>query len=137
MHLAIAYRPIAEHGTEGQYRFNRVAQNCLQWGARDERLFGPLPRQRFKWFWKTIQARVHVATITNIPEGVGAGSARRDRVTLARTNAIGGTNVFPAEIAIPPKVDRSKLRPGVSGNATVFAKDAGVIGIIAGILLWV
>lgn len=80
--------------------------------------------------------RVHVATITNIPEGVGQGQLAVSG-TLARTNAIGGTNVFPAEIAIPPKVDRSKLRPGVSGNATVFAKDAGVIGIIAGILLWV
>ena len=57
--------------------------------------------------------------------------------TLARTNAIGGTSVFPAAISIPASVDSHSLRLGMSGTATVFAKNAGAIGLIASILMWV
>jgi multidrug resistance efflux pump len=80
--------------------------------------------------------RLHKATVTAIPEGVGQGQIAVSGM-LARTTAIGGATTFPAEISIPASVDRSSLRLGVSGNATVFAKDAGVIGLIAWILLWI
>ena len=79
--------------------------------------------------------RLHKATVTGIPEGVGQEIAVSG--TLARTTAIGGATTFPAEISIPADVDRGNLRLGTSGTATVFAKDAGVIGIIAWVLLWV
>ena len=80
--------------------------------------------------------RLHKATVTGIPEGVGQGQIAVSG-TLARTTAIGGATTFPAEISIPADVDRGNLRLGTSGTATVFAKDAGEIGIIAWVLLWV
>ena len=80
--------------------------------------------------------RLHRATVTAIPEGVGQGQIAVSGM-LARTNAIGGATTFPAEISIPAGVDRGSLRLGISGTATVLAKDAGVIGIIAWVLLWV
>jgi multidrug resistance efflux pump len=80
--------------------------------------------------------RLHHGKITEIVEGVGQGQIAVSG-TLARTNAIGGTSVFPAAISIPPDVDPHSLRLGMSGTATVFAKNAGVIGLIATILIWV
>jgi multidrug resistance efflux pump len=80
--------------------------------------------------------RLHKATISAIPEGVGQGQIAVSG-TLARTTAIGGTGVYPAEISLPRDIDRGSLRLGMSGKATVFADNAGVIGIIAWILIWV
>ena len=64
-------------------------------------------------------------------------TSKRRAVTLARTNAIGGNSLYPAMISIPSQLNRENLRLGVSGTATVYAENAGVIGIIATILLWV
>jgi multidrug resistance efflux pump len=80
--------------------------------------------------------RLHDATISAIPEGVGQGQVAVSG-TLARTSAIGGTNVYPAVISIPRDINRGSLRLGMTGKATVFADNAGVIGIIAWILIWV
>jgi multidrug resistance efflux pump len=80
--------------------------------------------------------RLHHGKITEIVEGVGQGQIAVSG-TLARTNAIGGTSVFPAVISIPANVDPHSLRLGMSGTATVFAENAGVIGLIATILIWV
>jgi hypothetical protein len=68
--------------------------------------------------------------------GVGQGQIAVSG-TLARTNAIGGATVFPAEISIPDGIDRDGLRLGMSGSATAFADNAGVIGLLASILVWV
>jgi hypothetical protein len=57
--------------------------------------------------------------------------------TLARTTALGGATVFPAVISIPDGMNRDQLRLGMSGNATAFASNAGVIGLLASILVWV
>jgi hypothetical protein len=38
---------------------------------------------------------------------------------------------------IPQNIDRDLVRPGMSGTATVFSPNAGVIGLISSILLWV
>lgn len=80
--------------------------------------------------------RIHEATIKAIPEGVGQGQIAVSG-TLARTTAIGGTNQYPAEISIPPTYEKSALKLGMSGNATAFAANAGVIGLLAKILVWV
>jgi hypothetical protein len=45
--------------------------------------------------------------------------------------------VFPAEISIPDGMSRDSLRLGMSGSATAFADNAGVIGLLASILVWV
>jgi len=76
-----------------------------------------------------------------ISEPALASKRRRQIVTqsgtIARTNAIGGTTVFPAAISIPDEMSRDSLRLGMSGSATAFAANAGVIGLLASILVWV
>jgi multidrug resistance efflux pump len=80
--------------------------------------------------------RIYHAKITGIPKGVGQGQIAVSG-TLARTNAIGGATAFPAEISIPEDMSRDSLRLGMSGSATAFAGNAGVIGLLASILVWV
>ena len=70
-----------------------------------------------------------------IPRGIGQGQIATSG-TLARTNAIGGATVFPAEISIPDEMSRESLRLGMSGSATAFSENAGVIGLLASILVW-
>ncbi|MCK1516006.1 hypothetical protein IVB22_26305 [Bradyrhizobium sp. 190] len=57
--------------------------------------------------------------------------------TLARTTALGGATVFPAVISIPDGMSRDSLRLGMSGSATAFSDKAGVIGLLASILVWI
>jgi multidrug resistance efflux pump len=80
--------------------------------------------------------RIYHATINAIPRGIGQGQIAVSG-TLARTTALGGTTAFPAEISIPQEMSRESLRLGMSGNATVFAGNAGVIGLLASILVWI
>jgi multidrug resistance efflux pump len=80
--------------------------------------------------------RIYRARITAIPKGIGQGQVAVSG-TLARTNALGGATVFPAEISIPEGMNRDQLRLGMSGRATAFAGNAGVIGLLASILVWV
>ena len=80
--------------------------------------------------------RIYHAKIIEIPKGVGQGQVATSG-TLARTNAIGGTIVFPATISVPDEMSRDSLRLGMSGNATAFAENAGVIGLLASILVWI
>ena len=80
--------------------------------------------------------RIYHARITAIPKGVGQGQIAVSG-TLARTTALGGTSAFPAEISIPDEMSRESLRLGMSGTATAFAGNAGVVGLLASILVWV
>jgi multidrug resistance efflux pump len=80
--------------------------------------------------------RIYHAKITAIPKGVGQGQVAVSG-TLARTTALGGTSAFPAEISVPDEMNRESLRLGMSGNATAFAENAGVIGLLASILVWI
>jgi multidrug resistance efflux pump len=80
--------------------------------------------------------RVYHAKIIAIPRGIGQGQIAVSG-TLARTNALGGATVFPAVISIPEEMGRESLRLGMSGSATAFASNAGVIGLLAYILVWV
>jgi len=80
--------------------------------------------------------RIYHAKITDIPKGVGQGQIATSG-TIARTNAIGGATVFPAAISIPDGMSPDSLRLGMSGSATAFAGNAGVIGLLASILVWV
>jgi len=79
---------------------------------------------------------IYHAKITGIPKGVGQGQIAASG-TLARTTALGGASVFPAEISVPDEMSRDTLRLGMSGNATAFAANAGVIGLLASILVWI
>jgi multidrug resistance efflux pump len=83
-----------------------------------------------------VPGRIYHTKIKAIPKGVGQGQIAVSG-TLARTNALGGTTVFPAEISIPDEMSRESLRLGMSGSATAFAHNAGVIGLLASILVWI
>jgi hypothetical protein len=80
--------------------------------------------------------RIYHARITAIPKGIGQGQVAVSG-TMARTNALGGATVFPAVISIPDGMNCDQLRLGMSGSATAFAGNAGVIGLLASILVWV
>jgi multidrug resistance efflux pump len=79
---------------------------------------------------------IYRAKIEGIPRGIGQGQIAVSG-TLARTNAIGGASAFPAEISVPESLSRESLRLGMSGNATAFAANAGVIGLLSSILVWI
>lgn len=80
--------------------------------------------------------RIYHATVIAIPRGIGQGQIAVSG-TLASTNALGGATVFPAVISIPDGMSRDSLRLGMSGSGTAFAGNAGVIGLLASILVWV
>jgi multidrug resistance efflux pump len=83
-----------------------------------------------------VPGRIYHATISAIPRGIGQGQVAVSG-TLARTNTFGGATVFPAEISIPDEMNREQLRLGMSGSATAFSDKAGVIGLLASILVWI
>ncbi|MEH2518226.1 multidrug resistance efflux pump [Bradyrhizobium sp. AZCC 1610] len=83
-----------------------------------------------------VPGRIYHAKITAIPKGIGQGQVAVSG-TLARTTSLGGAAAFPAEISVPDQMSRDSLRLGMSGNATAFAQNAGVIGLLASILVWV
>jgi multidrug resistance efflux pump len=79
---------------------------------------------------------VYHAKILAIPKGVGQGQIAVSG-TLARTNALGGATAFPAVISIPDEMSRESIRLGMSGSATAFSENSGVIGLLASILVWI
>jgi len=94
------------------------------------------PGARAKLVFDDDPGRIHEAAVTAIPQGVGQGQIAVSG-TLARVGSIGGAKVYPAAISIPKTMDRSRLRLGMPGTATVFADNAGVIGLLMSILVWI
>jgi multidrug resistance efflux pump len=80
--------------------------------------------------------QIYHSTISAIPRGVGQGQVSVSGM-LARVGSVGGASAYPAVISIPDGVEQDQLRLGMSGNATVFAKNAGVIGTLMSILVWI
>jgi len=83
-----------------------------------------------------LPGRIYHARVIAIPKGIGQGQVAVSG-TLAKTSALGGATVFPAEISIPDDMSRDSLRLGMSGSATAFSPKAGVIGLLASILVWI
>lgn len=94
------------------------------------------PGATVRLFFGSNPGRLYEARVLDIPTGVGEGEIAVSG-TLARIGSIGGTNAYPAVISLPKDADATLLRLGTSGGATVFSETAGVIGLIAHILLWV
>src|SRR3954453_3576393 len=82
-----------------------------------------------------VPGRIFHAAVLTIPKGIGQGQVAVSG-TLARTNALGGATVFPAVISIPDDMSRESLRLGMSVSATAFSPNAGVIVVLASILVW-
>jgi multidrug resistance efflux pump len=89
-----------------------------------------------KLVFDNVPGRIYQTTIVGIPRGVGQGQIAVSGM-IARVGSIGGANAYPAEIAIPKDMDREQLRLGMPGSATAFADNAGVIGLLMSILVWV
>jgi multidrug resistance efflux pump len=80
--------------------------------------------------------RIFHAKVIAIPPGVGQGQLAVSG-TLARVGSIGGAKAYPAEISIPDGIGKAQLKLGMPGTATVFAENAGVIGILKSIIIWI
>jgi hypothetical protein len=80
--------------------------------------------------------RVYETKVLDIARGIGQGQLAVSG-TLARVGSGGITTEYPVRLDIPQNIDRDLIRPGMSGSATVLSPNAGVIGTIASILLWV
>ena len=94
------------------------------------------PGAKVKLVFDDDPGRIHEATILTIPQGTGEGQMAVSG-TMAHASSIRGAKTYPAVISIPKGLDRNRLRLGMPGTATVFADNAGVIGIIMSILVWV
>jgi multidrug resistance efflux pump len=94
------------------------------------------PGAAVKLVFDDVPGRIYQAKIVDIPRGVGQGQVAVSGM-LARVGSIGGAKAYPAQISIPNDVDRTRLRLGMPGSATVFADNAGVIGILMSILVWI
>jgi multidrug resistance efflux pump len=120
------------------------ARSVMSFIVRDEitivGMFSPngfqtiAPGARVKLVFDNDPGRIHEARIDTIPEGIGQGQVAVSGV-LARAGSIGGAKAFPAVISIPDSVDRGKLRLGIPGTATVFAENAGVVGLLMSVLV--
>ncbi|UZE46860.1 biotin/lipoyl-binding protein [Rhodopseudomonas sp. P2A-2r] len=80
--------------------------------------------------------RVFKARILVIPRGVGQGQMAVSG-QLARVGSIGGAQGYPAVISVPDGYDSTQLRLGMSGSAWALAENAGPIGIIMSVIVWV
>ena len=80
--------------------------------------------------------RIYEGKILEIPHGVGQGQVAVSGM-LARSDAVRAAKTYPARISIPDDLAQSQLRLRMPGSATVFSPKAGVIGILASILVWI
>lgn len=80
--------------------------------------------------------RIFNASIVEIPRGVGQGQIAVSG-QLARVGSIGGAQGYPAVISIPKDYDKARLRLGMPGSAWAIAENAGPIGIIMSVIVWV
>lgn len=94
------------------------------------------PAARVKIVFDSHPGRVFEAKVLNIPRGVGQGQVAVSG-TLARVGSIGGAKTYPAEVSVPDGIDKAQLRLGMPGTATVFAENAGVIGLLMSIIVWI
>jgi multidrug resistance efflux pump len=76
------------------------------------------------------------AEIIGIPMGVGQGQVAVAG-TLPRAGDLGGASSFPAVLSMPAELPRDSLRLGMSGVGAAISPDAGPIGILATIMVWV
>ena len=94
------------------------------------------PNAAVKIVFDNHPGRIFHAKVVEIPRGIGEGQVAVSG-TLARVGAIGGTKAYPAVISIPDGIDKAQLRVGMPGTATVFAANAGVIGLLMSIIVWI
>jgi multidrug resistance efflux pump len=93
------------------------------------------PGAPVKLVFDNAPGHVYDSTVTAIPRGIGQGEIATSG-TLAQVSTGGGATVYPATLSVPPDFDRQQLRLGMPGRATVFAQNAGLVGLIGLIMVW-
>jgi len=94
------------------------------------------PGAAVKLVFDSRPGRIYHAKILEIPQGVGQGEVAVSGM-LAKSGSVSGVKAYPARISIPDDLDPTQLRLGMPGTATVFADNAGVIGLLMSILVWI
>ena len=94
------------------------------------------PNAAVKIVFDNHPGQIFHANVVGIPRGVGEGQIAVSG-TIARVGSIGGTKAYPAVISIPGGIDRAQLRVGMPGTATVYAENAGAIGLLMSIIVWI
>jgi multidrug resistance efflux pump len=120
---------------------NRAALSFI--GADEIALVGIFPQNGFaaiepgttvKMVFANQLGIVYTSTVDIIFRGVGEGQMLASG-GLERVSSAGVATEFPVGIKLPPNIDRDLLRPGVSGKATVFAPNAGIVGALGDVLI--
>ena len=81
------------------------------------------PGARVQFALSNNPGHLYNSTIGDIVTGVGEGQIATSG-TLARVTSLPMTADYPALINRPKEIERSALRPGMSGTATVYAPDS-------------
>jgi multidrug resistance efflux pump len=79
---------------------------------------------------------VYYSAIADVLRGIGQGQIAVSGA-LARAETVGTSTTYPASIVVPKNIDPDMLRLGMVGTATVISDQAGPIGFLATVLLWV
>jgi multidrug resistance efflux pump len=79
---------------------------------------------------------VYYSAIADVLRGIGQGQIAVSGA-LTRAETVGTSTTYPASIVVPKNIDPDVLRLGMVGTATVISDQAGPIGFLATVLLWV
>ena len=93
------------------------------------------PGARVRMALSSAPGKIYESEVLDIFSGIGQGQVSVSGA-LPSIGSIGATQEYGVRLAIPKETSRESLRLGMSGTATVFAEDAGAIGLLANILLW-
>ncbi len=74
--------------------------------------------------------------VREVFSGIDQGQVAASGI-LPSIGSIGASREYGVRLVVPDDLPSETLRLGMSGSATVFAEDAGAIGILALILLWI
>lgn len=114
-----------------------VADDIMIIGVFDQNGFKNIKRGApVKLVFANRPGEVHYSKIGDVLRGTGQGQVAVSG-TLARAETVGTSSTYPARIDVPKDMDPDMLRLGMVGTATVISDNAGPIGFLATILLWV
>ena len=114
-----------------------LADDIMIVGIFDQNGFKHIkPGASVKFAFLSQPGEVHHSVVADVMRGIGQGQIAVSG-TLARAETVGTSTTYPVRIDIPKGMDRDALRLGMVGTATVISDNAGPIGILATILLWV
>ncbi len=94
------------------------------------------PGARVRLALAGVPGRIYESEVREVFSGIGQGQIAASGV-LPSMGSIGASREYGVRLVVPDDLPPETLRLGMSGTATVFAEDAGAIGFLASILLWI